>query len=163
MTNDTSTATQHITNTLLMAATSTNQTQRNKQKPANKTVFNPYKMITTMKPNGNPTQKGSMTTMIKKLPLKSRCQIKWWNQAMEKGVKTIQLQKILTILEQLQKANPTITVYQFYTTNKNLLDHPYPLLQGKIKLPAGPSRNVIVLPRITTTRATRIHIYLHLS
>jgi len=79
-----------------------------------------------------------MTMMIKEPPLKSRCRIKWWNQAMGKGAKTVHQQKITVIIEQLQKTDPTITVYQFYTTDKNTSDQPYPPLQGKMKLPQDP-------------------------
>jgi len=43
MTDNASAATQHIMNALM-----TVQAQTNKQKPANKTMFNPWKMITTM-------------------------------------------------------------------------------------------------------------------
>ena len=48
-------------------------------------------------------------------------------------------QKILNILEQLQKADMTITVYQFYSTDKNAPTQPYLPLQGKFKLPPDPT------------------------
>jgi len=87
-----------------------------------------------MKQTGNGAQI-NMTMMIKEPLLKSRCRIKWWNQATGKGAKTVYCQKITMISDQLQKMDPTLAIYQFYTTNKNTPDRPYPPLQGKMKLP----------------------------
>jgi len=45
--------------------TSSNQTPTNKQKVMNITLFNPWKMITTTKQNGNTVQTCNTITMIK--------------------------------------------------------------------------------------------------
>ncbi len=137
MTDNALTATHQIMNAS-MAAASSNQTMMNKQKETNKTMFNPCKTIMTMKQTRNGAQSNT-TTAIKEPLLKLRCRIKWWNQVTGKGAKTVYHQKITTIVDQLQKTDPTLTVYQFYTTDKNTLDQPYPPLQGKMKLPQDPA------------------------
>jgi len=88
MTDNALTATCKVTNAS-MAAASSNQTTMNKQKAMNRMMFKPWKMIMTMKQNRNPAQTGTMTTTIKEPLLKLRCRIKWWNQAMGKGAKTV--------------------------------------------------------------------------
>jgi len=121
MTDDTSMATCQITNASI-ATTNSNHAMTNQKKETNKTMFNPWKTITTMKQTRNRVQ-NNMTTSIKDTLLKAWCRIKWWNQAMGKGAKTIYHQMITTmIMDQLKKTDPTLTVYQFYTTDKNILD-----------------------------------------
>jgi len=135
MTNDASTAMQHIMN----ASTITIQTQQNvkaKQQP-NKTIFNLWKMVAAGRTSNNSNQ-GATDATLTDPPLKSHCHIKWWNQATGKGVKGVHKQKILNILEQLQKNDGMMTLYHFYSTNKNAPTRLYPLLKGKIKLPPDP-------------------------
>jgi len=93
-----------------------------------KTIFNPWKTITVGKQGTMTTQTGTASTTMKELPTKSRCQIKWWNQASGKGAKTAHQQKILNIMENFNKANPTATLYRFYLIDKNVLTWTYPPL-----------------------------------
>jgi len=134
MTDDASTVTRHITN----VSTTTNMTQQKvkaKQQP-NKTIFNPWKTVAA----GQATNNNQGTTIgSTKPPLKSCCWIKWWNQAMGKGAKGVHRQKILNVFKQIQKIDRTMTVYHFYSTNKNAPTQSYPPLNGKIKLPPDPA------------------------
>jgi len=136
MIDNASTATRHITNALI-PATMQKPNSTNK-KNSSKTILNPWKTILAGKTN-NITQQGEMRAKTKDPPLKSHCQIKWWNQSTGKGVKAVHQQKILSILDQLQKANATMTVFWFYSTDKNASTQAYPLLQGKVKLPPDPA------------------------
>jgi len=113
MTDDVSTVTRHITNALnTVMVQKPNSTNK---KNSNKTIFNLWKTITAGKINN--TQQGATGAKTNDPPLKSCCQIKWWNQSTGKGTKAVHQQKILSILEQLQKADATTTVYHFYSTN----------------------------------------------
>jgi len=61
-------------------------------------MFNPWKMIMTMKQTSNGVQNNTTTT-IKEPSLKSRCRIKWWNQVMGNGAKPVYCQKITMIMD----------------------------------------------------------------
>jgi len=57
-----------------------------------------------------------------------------------KVAKVVHQQQILVIIEQLQKADPVITLFRFYTMDKNTPEWLCPLLQGKqIRLPLDPA------------------------
>jgi len=130
MTDNASTAMQHIMN----ASTMTNQTQNNvkTKQQSNKTIFNPWKMVAVGRTN-NDSNQGVMGMASMDPPLKSCC------QATGKGMKAVHRQKILSILEQLQKIDGMTTVYQFYSTNKNAPMRLYPPLKGKVKLTPDPA------------------------
>jgi len=155
MTDNASTAMQHIMNALTMGTQKRNNT--NKKQQPNKTIFNLWKTVSAGK-TGNSINQGATGMMTKDPSLKLHCQIKWWNQATGKGAKEVHYQKILSILEQIQKIDATTAVYQFYSMDKNTPTQLYPPLQGKVKLTTRPSRDVPILPRATPARTTRLHI-----
>jgi len=74
-----------------------------------------------MKQSDNQMQGGITLAVTKEPPLKLRCHVKWWNQGMGKGAKTVHQQKIIAILKQLQQSNTMATVYSI---NKNVPKRP---------------------------------------
>jgi len=101
-----------------------NTNSMGKKQTANKTIFNPWKMIPAATKSTKTNQSGGTASFITEYPLKSRCCIKWWNQATGKGAKTIHRQRILNIIDQLPKVDSTLTLFQFYTMIKMPQNNP---------------------------------------
>jgi len=124
MTDDASTAMCQATN--MSTADKSKQKPSAKQPNTTRMICNPWKTITAWKQGNMTTQTEQGGTTTREPPTKSRCQIKWWNQASGKGAKTAHRQKILNIMENFNKADPMTMLYRFYSTDKNAPTWIYP-------------------------------------